>query len=437
MSGDTIFALATPPGRAAIAILRVSGPATRFGLETIAGSVPRARVASLRVLKHPVTGEPLDQALVIWFPGPSSFTGEDMAELHVHGGRAVVAGVLDALSGLGWRPAGAGEFTRRAFANGKADLTAVEGLADLIDAQTEAQRRQAMRQLSGDLARTVAEWRAPLLDAMARIEADIDFSDEDDVVQSNHLPGIVGQLRRIAGEMASMLAASRRGERLRDGLVAVLAGPPNAGKSTLLNTLAGRDVAIVSDVPGTTRDAIEVPLDLRGFPVTVIDTAGLRDAADAIEREGVRRSRDRMASADIVVWLTPADAYEQARDVRPGTTLIEIATKIDSVSKPAGDGRLGVSCVTGEGFDSFLQRLSDAAADSVGESSLLTRARHREAVQRACEALVRAAEGLMPDRLELAAEDLRIAVRSLEMLVGRVGVEDVLDRLFASFCIGK
>lgn len=437
MGGDTIFALATPPGRAAIAILRISGADTRFGLETVVGRLPRPRFASLRVLRHPETQEQLDQALVLWFPAPASFTGEDMAELHLHGGRAVVAGVLDALAFVGWRPAEPGEFTRRAFSNGKADLTAIEGLADLIDAQTSAQRRQAMRQLSGQLAQTVAQWRAPLLDAMARIEADIDFSDEDDVARSNDLRPIAADLQAVSHEMAAMLQDFRQGERLRDGIVVVLAGPPNAGKSTLLNTLSGRDVAIVSDTPGTTRDVIEVALDLGGIPVTLLDTAGLREAGDAIEREGVRRSRDRIATADIVVWLTPAGLSPTPVDIPSGAVVLSIATKIDSDSKLPSDHRLGVSCVTGEGLDSLLQQLTHLAGSLAGGSALLTRARHRDAVLRAREALDRAIAGLAPDRIELVAEDVRLAVRALEMLVGRVDVEDVLDRLFASFCIGK
>jgi len=437
MDRDTIFALATPPGRSAVAVVRISGPQARFGLETMAGSLPQPRLATLRALRDPASGERLDSALVLWFPGPASFTGEDVAELHLHGGRAVVAGVLDALAGLGWRPAAAGEFTRRAFAAGKLDLTAVEGLADLIDAQTAAQRLQAMRNLTGDLARIVAGWRAPLVDVMARLEAEIDFADEGDVAATNDLQPLASTLHRVAGEMAGVLATFRSGERLRDGIVVVLAGPPNAGKSTLLNTLAGRDVAIVSDVPGTTRDVLEVHLDLGGLPVTLLDTAGLRESADAVEREGVRRTRDRVASADLVLWLTPIDADAPPPAGSPDAVVIRVATKIDSVPKPALDDRHAISCVTGEGLDSLLKRIEACATELAGEPALLTRARHRDAVQHARESVLRAADGVSPDRLELAAEDVRLAVRALEGLVGRVDVEHVLDRLFSSFCIGK
>ncbi len=437
MGGDTIFALATPRGRSAIAIVRVSGPATRFGLETLAGRVPTPRMASLLRLVAPRTLDNLDQALVLWFPGPASFTGEDMAELHLHGGRAVVDGVLAALLDLGYRPAAAGEFTRRAFANGKAGLTAIEGLADLIEAETAAQRRQALRQMSGELARLVDAWRISLIEAMARIEADLDFSDEGDVADSLALEMAKAGLERVAAEMDRVLAGARRSERLRDGLVAVLAGPPNAGKSTLMNALAGRDVAIVSETPGTTRDVIEVALDLDGVPLTIVDTAGLREAVDGVEREGIRRTRDRLATADVVVWLTPAAAPEPCPAVSEDTHVLSVATKIDSQSKSSTDRRLGLSARTGEGLDSLTEQLTALASNLAGEASLLTRMRHRDALTRARSALGRAIAGLEPHRLELAAEDLRLSVRALEALIGRVDVEDVLDRLFASFCIGK
>jgi tRNA modification GTPase len=437
MGGDTIFALATPRGRAAVAIVRISGAGSRFAIETMAGRLPAARRASLRQLTNPASGDILDHAIVIWFPTPNSFTGEDMAELHVHGGRAVVEGVLGALSGLGFRTAAAGEFTRRAFANGKSDLTGVEALADLIDAQTAAQRRQALRQMSGELAAVVDRWRSALLDAMARIEADIDFSDEGDVAEASGLSAVDSSLSRVAAEMDDLLAGSRRSERLRDGIVAVLAGPPNAGKSTLLNALAGRDVAIVSDVPGTTRDALEVSLDLGGIPLTLVDTAGLRVSNDHVEREGIRRTRQRLATADLVLWLTPADEPADCTDAPDGCPLIHVATKIDSVAKPQIDARLGVSGLTGAGLDSLVQRLEQVADGLAGEASLITRERHRLALGRAREALGRVLAGLEQTRLELAAEDLRLSVRALESLVGRIDVEDVLDRLFASFCIGK
>jgi tRNA modification GTPase len=439
MSGDTIFALATPRGRSAVAIVRISGPGIRFGLEMLVGAVPEARKAALRRIVDPNSGEILDQAIVIWFPAPASFTGEDMAELHLHGSRAVLEGVVGALSGLGFRAAEAGEFTRRAFSNGKSDLTAIEGLADLIDAQTASQRRQAMRQMAGDLAVLADRWRSVLLAAMAALEAYIDFSDEGDVIAAGDTG--LGQLQRelqpIALEMDRLLAGSRRSERLREGVVAVLAGPPNSGKSTLLNALAGRDVAIVSDRPGTTRDVLEVALDLGGTPLTIIDTAGLHESSDDIEREGIRRARARLATADIVLWLTPADAPAECHEAGDAGCVIQIATKIDSLSKPFDDARLPLSAHTGVGLDSLVQQLEDAAELLAGEGSLLTRERHRRALEQARGSLQDVLVGLEPDRLELAAEDLRLAVRALESLVGRVDVEEVLDELFAGFCIGK
>lgn len=437
MGGDTIFALATPPGRSAVAVVRISGSRVRFVIETLAGSIPAPRRASLRRLRDPTSDDLLDQALVLWFPSPSSYTGEDSAEFQLHGGRAVLDGVIQALAALGVRAAEAGEFTRRAFANGKSDLTAVEGLADLIDAQTSAQRRQALRQMSGALAAIVEGWRSVLLDAMAHLEAEIDFSDESDVVGGGGLSGIRGGLLAMGCEMDKLLAGSDRSERLRDGVVAVLAGPPNAGKSTLFNALAGRDVAIVSELPGTTRDAIEVSLDLGGVPLTIVDTAGLRDSADTIEREGIRRTMARLSSADIILWLTPADQPDAAPDAPAGSVVISIASKIDSAAKPEADPRLGISTLTGTGLDSLMQRLQQAAVTMAGEASLITRERQRLALRSARDALQRTLDGLHPDRAELAAEDLRLAVRALEALLGRVDVEDVLDRIFASFCIGK
>lgn len=437
MSGDTIFALATPRGRSAVAVVRMSGTGVRFALETLVGAVPTARRASLRRVTEPGTGDLLDQAIVIWFPSPKSFTGEDMAELHLHGGRAVLQGIVNALSGFGFRIAEPGEFTRRAFGNGKSDLTAVEGLADLIDAQTAAQRRQAVRQMSGALAGVAARWRFALLDAMARVEAEIDFSDEGDVAEGGGSAPALDALRAVASEMDGLLAGSRRSERLREGVVAVLAGPANAGKSTLLNALAGRDVAIVSDRPGTTRDVLEVSLDLSGTPLTLVDTAGLRASDDLIEQEGIRRARDRLATADIVLWLTPADQRSIFSDAPVGSTVIPIATKIDSAKKGSPDDRLGVSAVTGAGIDSLLKRLALEAEALAGEASLVTRERQRLALVRARDALGRVLSGFSDGELELVAEDLRLSVRALEALVGRVDVEDVLDRLFASFCIGK
>jgi tRNA modification GTPase len=303
---DTIFALSSGRPPAAIAVVRISGPRAGAGLQALSGRLPHARQASLARLRDPESGESLDEALALWFPSPRSETGEDMAELQLHGGRAVIAAVLAALGRLpGFRPAEAGEFTRRAFENGRMDLTAVEGLADLIGAETEAQRRQAYRQLKGMLGDRAETWRARLIQALALVEAGIDFSDEADVPEELIRPAL-DIARVLHDEISAALAQAGRGERLRDGLVVAIAGPPNAGKSTLLNRIAKREVAIVSPFAGTTRDVIEVHLDLGGYPVTLLDTAGVRETDDPVEQEGVRRARDRAAAADLVLWITEA-----------------------------------------------------------------------------------------------------------------------------------
>ena len=303
---DTIFALSSGRPPAAIAVVRISGPHARVALEALSGRVPQPRQAALARLRDPDGGESLDEALALWFPAPRSETGEDMAELQLHGGRAVIAAVLAALQRLpGFRPAEAGEFTRRAFENGRLDLTAVEGLADLIGAETEAQRRQAYRQLKGMLGDRAETWRGRLIQALALVEAGIDFSDEADVPDELIRPALA-IARELHDEIATALAQAGRGERLRDGLVVAIAGPPNAGKSTLLNRIAKREAAIVSPFAGTTRDVIEVHLDLGGYPVTLLDTAGMRETDDPIEQEGVRRARERAAAADLVLWVTEA-----------------------------------------------------------------------------------------------------------------------------------
>ena len=303
---DTIFALSSGRPPAAIAVVRISGPRARLALETLVGRVPEPRRAALARLRDPESGETIDEALALWFPSPHSETGEDIAELQLHGGRAVIAAVLAALGQLpGFRPAEAGEFTRRAFENGKLDLTAVEGLADLINAETEAQRRQAFRQLKGMLGGQAEAWRNRLIAALALVEAGIDFSDEADVPGDLLCPALA-IAQSLHQEISTALAQAGHGERLRDGLVVAIAGPPNAGKSTLLNRIARREAAIVSPLPGTTRDVIEVHLDLDGFPVTLLDTAGVRATDDPVEQEGVRRARARVAAADLVLWVVEA-----------------------------------------------------------------------------------------------------------------------------------
>ena len=429
----TIVALSSGAGRAGVAVVRVSGPRVRFAVETIAGSVPEARRAAYRGLRDP-DGAIIDHGLVLFFPAPASFTGEDVVEFHVHGSRAVLSRLLSVLAALpGLRLAEAGEFTRRAFEAGKLDLAAVEGLADLIDSETEWQRKQALRQMEGALGQAAGTWRTALIKAMVLLEAEIDFSDEGDVGgpliadAAAAAQGVLGSLRVALGSFAA-------GERVREGFVVVLAGPPNAGKSSLLNALARRDVAIVSPIAGTTRDAIEVRLDLGGIPVVLVDTAGLRDSTDQIEAEGVRRARQRAAHADLVLRLRSPDSEPERGDI--GTTGLAVATKLD-LGGSARPGEMGVSAMTGAG----LPELIELVASRLGklgqeEPALVTRERQRVAVADAVAAIERAI--LLPHaQAELIAEELRLAVRALERLIGRVDVEDVLDSLFSGFCIGK
>jgi len=434
----TIHALATPAGRGAVAILRVSGPAAGAVLTGLTGRrLPPPRLATRSRLRSPSTGEELDDALVLWFPGPASFTGEDVAELHIHGGRAVIAGLVEALSAFPTvRPAEAGEFTRRAFDNGKLDLTRAEAIADLVDAETAAQRRQALRQMEGGFGRRCDDWRDRLLRASALAEADIDFSDED--IPDGLSIEAARTVGLVAEEIARLLIDGRRGEKLRDGFSVVLLGAPNAGKSSLLNALAGRDAAIVSARAGTTRDVIEVRLDLGGRPVILADTAGLRETNDEVEEEGVRRARARAARADARLLVfdaaLPPDPATSA--MANGLSLILI-NKIDLASPPAFDGpSLSVSARTGVGLDA-LEAWLVAAADEVvgrGEDEAVTRERHRLALEETREHLERALSAPSP---ELAAEDLRLAVRALGRITGRVDVEDLLDLIFREFCIGK
>jgi tRNA modification GTPase len=436
---DTIFALASGQGRAAIAVIRLSGPGTPEVLAALAGGTPPPRRMALRNLKNPA-GETLDQALVLWMPRPESFTGEDQAELHIHGGLAVRAGVVRALSSLpGCRAAEPGEFTRRAFLNGRMDLAAVEGLADLIDAETEAQRRQALRQLGGMLGRLVDRWRDKLIEILALLEASLDFSDERDVEDAAIDPRSAGMIAGLAEEMGRHLADGRRGERLREGFSVVLAGPPNAGKSTLLNALASRELAIVSEIPGTTRDAIEVRCDLGGLPVTFIDTAGLRDTDDPIGRLGVARTRAHAAEADLVLWLVAPDGSGSAAGDDIGATpLLKVGTKADLGPRAAADVDLRVSALAGHGMSELLDRIAAIAEGALGDGdAVITRERHRQALEDAQASLCRASTALQEEHSELAAEDVRLALRALARVTGRIDLEEVLDRLFASFCIGK
>jgi len=434
-SDDTIFATASGHGRSAVSLIRISGRQSRFILETMAGGVPVPRRAVLRILRDPGTGEALDQALVLWMPGPRSFTGEDQAELHIHGGLATRTAVLRALGSLeGCRAAQAGEFTRRAFLNGRMDLSRVEGLADLIDAETEAQRRQALVQLEGRLGNAAEAWREEVLGVLALLEACLDFSDEGDVPADLETE-ITGRLARLRDDFHRVLS-DRSGERLREGLTVVLAGPPNAGKSTLLNALARRDVAIVSPVAGTTRDAIEVHCDLGGLPVVIVDTAGLRESTDIIEQEGVARARARARDADVVLWLVPPEGGEG--EAPAARRVVRVATKAD-LNRSRIDVDLAVSAATGEGLAELIRVLETEAESILGQGdAVLTRERHRLALERARDSVARGLAMMAAgEPLELIAEEIRLGARAMGEITGRVDVDHVLDRLFSSFCIGK
>ena len=424
------------PGRAAF------GAAARLP----ARPVPPPRRAVLRRFADPVTGETIDEGLVLCFAGPASYTGEDVAELHVHGGRAVLDSLVAVLAGaLALRPAEPGEFTRRAFLNGRLDLTRAEAVADLVDAETAGQRRSALRQLDGAQGRLYEGWRDRLVQALALAEATIDFVDEADV-DAGVLDEARATIAAVAAGIAAHLADGGRGERLRAGVQVAILGPPNAGKSTLLNALAGRDVAIVSEVAGTTRDVVEVHVDLDGVAVTLADTAGLRESGDPVEREGVRRALARAAAADLRIVV--ADARDPAgpdaglAGCDPSRTLL-VANKVDLTggTLPAGFAGCGVPVVPaamrdGDGLDGLLAWLRGQVADlaGIGDAVPLTRARHRQALEACAAALERAGAAGVP---ETFAEDLRLATRCIGRITGRVGVEDVLDAVFASFCIGK
>ncbi len=443
---DTVFALSSGQGRAGIAVIRISGPHAADALTTLSGTdLPSPRKAVVRRLTDPRTDEQLDQALVLWLPGPGTVTGDDMAELHVHGSTAVVAGVLDVLGTLaGHRMAEPGEFTRRAFANGRMDLTQVEGLADLIDAETAGQRRLALAQAEGGLTARCADWKAQLVKALALIEAEIDFSDEE--LPEGLSDQAVSMISRVHGEMTQILASASAGEVMRDGVQVAILGAPNVGKSSLMNRLARREAAIVSDISGTTRDVIEVRLDLGGIPVVLADTAGLRDTDDPIEREGIARAKSKAATADIALWV--CDLSNAEDPVWPEgletTRRLVIGNKADI----AGEGHgqpcdLRLSATTGEGLDALEAWLADAARDLAGGSgaaAVVGRARQAVALRDAADALQRGLDEAAQEtdgEAALVSEEMRMALRALGRLVGTVDVEDVLDVIFRDFCIGK
>jgi tRNA modification GTPase len=434
MTADTIFAVASGTSKSGVAVIRISGPASVTTLSRLSSRDVPVRKAVYTPLRDPVTGDLLDNALVLRFAGPASFTGEDTVELQVHGGRAVVDGVLAALAALPeLRPADPGEFTRRAFLNGKLDLAQAEALADLIDAETVMQRKQALRGLDGGIGHLAERWRADLIDARALAEATIDFSDEDDVPDEAR-DTIKTMLRSLRQEVAAVLDDRHRGERIRDGFSVVIAGPPNAGKSTLLNLLARRDAAIVSAHAGTTRDVIEVHLDLGGYPVVLADTAGLRDSIDPVEMEGIRRTRMRADQADLVLWLSDDGT---APDLAADAPIWCIRSKADTGRRRAALAETPISAVSGEGVSPLLDRLVAEVASRLGGGSSganITRARHRHALSAALEAIDQA---LGQDEIELLAEELRVASHELGRVSGHTDPEHVLDAVFSRFCIGK
>jgi tRNA modification GTPase len=440
VNDDTVFALASGAGRAAIAVFRISGPNSAAALTRLCGGLPLPRRAVVRALRD-ADGELLDRAMVLWLPGPDSYTGEDSAELHVHAGGAVIDAVAAALAAPGLRPAEPGEFTRRAFLNGKLDLVAAEAVHDLVAAETDAQRRQALRQLEGGLGDMYRDWSDRLRIALSRQEALIDFPDED--LPPDVEADLLASLHSLRAEIAAHLDDNRRGEKLRAGLVFAITGAPNVGKSSLINALAERDVAIVSATPGTTRDALETRVVMGSVPVTLVDTAGLRDTDDPIEAEGVRRARARAAAADLVITVVEANAspgphaggVEADASPRHDAGGLIVANKSDLIAERSCSS-LAVSALTGAGLAALRARL-EAEAIALTQSSgppPLTRARHRAALRSAAAFLAEAETATEP---ELRGEAMRLALRALGSITGQVGVESILDAIFREFCIGK
>ncbi|MBZ9672254.1 tRNA uridine-5-carboxymethylaminomethyl(34) synthesis GTPase MnmE [Mesorhizobium sp. ES1-3] len=441
ISGDSIVALSSGRLPAGVAVLRISGPRTRFVLETIVGGVVKERAAVLRKLKAP-DGTVLDTGLVVFFPGPASFTGEDVAEFHVHGGRAVVARMLDTIAGFdGVRHAEPGEFTRRAFLNGKVDLVETEALADLVNAETEAQRRFAIQNAGGAQSELYLGWRRRLIHARAMVEAEIDFADEDDV------PGSVSDtvwsdVRSMISEIDRHIGGFHAAEIIRDGFEVVILGAPNAGKSSLFNTLARRDAAIVTDEPGTTRDLLEVVLDLEGLRVRLTDTAGLREAPGKVEAIGIEKAKAKADRADLVLLLEDAADPRDAGPLPMTTPALRVGTKLDllgrvSAHDATGRYEFGISVVDGTGMDGLLAEIGRRATEAAGDAGdvLPSRLRHVELLGDANRHLHGAADERMPQ--ELRAEELRLAADRLGRIVGAVDVEDLLDVIFSQFCIGK
>lgn len=426
MTADTIYALSSGRPPAAVSIIRVSGPAAHVAGTRIAGNLPVARMAAVRELTHPNSGVLLDEALVLRFDGPASSTGEDVVEFHCHGGRAVVDGILSALGSVGGlREARAGEFTRRAFENGRMDLTEAEGLADLIEAETEGQRRAALALAEGGLRKQIDLWRQRVLDLSAQAERAIDYDEEDLPIDTR----MTATLSDLADELGEWVDRPRI-ETLKDGVRVVIAGPPNAGKSSLINALSGVERAIVTDIPGTTRDHIEVPLSIAGLPVLLTDTAGLRETRDAVEAIGVERATALVEAADILVWLgEPQSAPRHAR-------LIKVHARADLPERGAApDGSLPVSVVTQEGVGRLLELILELAKDVLAGEGAIVINRRQAALLSEAEGALRRVQA-SPDPVILA-EELRHARSAFDRLTGAAGVEDVLDALFSRFCLGK
>ncbi len=428
---DTIFALASARGKAGVSVIRISGPRAHDAMVRLAGDLPEARKASLRTL-HESGGAVLDEALILRFDAGHSFTGEDSGELQVHGSAAVVNAVIRELSQLdGLRLAEPGEFTRRALENDRLDLARVEGLADLIDAETEAQRKQALRVFSGALGEKAEAWRRDLIRAAALIEATIDFADQD--VPVDVRPEVESLLEGVIGELSRELEGVGAAERVRDGFEVALVGAPNTGKSTLLNYLAGREAAITSEVAGTTRDVIEVRMDIQGIPVTILDTAGLRETGDTVESIGVERTLQRAGQADLRVFLIDREGEQPPMQVAKDDLVLLGKADLRGASAD------GVSGVTGQGVRPMLAQIAAQLEGRVARVGVAIKERHRMAITRALGGLTATRPLLvdLPDSADLAAEELRGAIAALDSLVGRVDVEHILDEIFASFCIGK
>ncbi len=426
--GDTIFALATARGKAGVAVIRISGADAWAAAEALTGSLPPARQAALRGFRH--QGELIDHGLLLLFEPGRSFTGEAVAELQLHGSVAVIRRMLAVLSELGLRGAEPGEFTRRALESGRLDLTQVEGLADLIDAETEAQRRQALAVSEGAARDAIEGWRAKLVRAAALVEATIDFADED--IPEDVAPEVLSLLNDVTAGVSVQLQGFGASERIREGFEVAIIGPPNIGKSTLLNRLAGREAAITSSIAGTTRDVIEVRMDLEGLPVTFLDTAGLRETSDEVEAIGIARARSRAEAADLRILLTLGDETEDY-PVRSGD-IIRVGKANDGA-----DRTVAVSGLTGLGVAELIAEVASKLSDRVKDAGMMSHQRHRDALSRALGSMESARDRLQTglEDADMVAEDLRQALQSLESLIGRVDVEHLLDEIFASFCIGK